>query len=101
MHRALVLVLAVTACTSDTELARQTYIKGAFCPPERVRVVAHPELALFNDDAVARTPWREPVLPPEVAADSTRLAMWQRKRDADHAAWQQEQRDVMPSRRDT
>jgi hypothetical protein len=87
MHRALVLVVIAAGCTSDAELARQSYVRGAFCPPERVRAFELPELALFIDDARATTPWQEPVPPAGVAADPARLALWQRTRDADHGAW--------------
>jgi len=77
MHRrsAIILFVLLTGCAAQTLQAasRETFAQETTCPPERVSVVARPD--------IAKPPAPEP--PNDVAADPGRLAYWRKQHAAE------------------
>src|SRR5258708_18955398 len=90
MKSVVTIALAWAACGgAGRQEAARYFSRASFCPAERVRATAGPELVLRPPDAeLARVPeWREPVPPGDVLRDPARMRLWNEKRDAEYTAW--------------
>lgn len=71
--------LALAACTSRTDAARELFVNAHACPSERVEIVELQGQSVYELRRRAH-PGGEVQPPAEVAGDPARLALWHRQR---------------------